>query len=71
MSTKEAVRGFRFRFSLLCAAVLAASRASAADKTSYTVHMQPLPGATAAGVSMDYIAFDPATHFVWVPAGNM
>ena len=70
MSTKEAVSGFRFRFSLLCAAVVAASSARAADKTSYEVHMQPLPGATAAGVTMDYIAFDPATRFVWAPAGN-
>src|SRR5215471_20208741 len=59
-----------FRFPLLLCAVLVAAGASAADKMSYKVHMQPLPGATAAGIAMDYIAFDPATHFVWAPAGN-
>jgi hypothetical protein len=32
--------------------------------------MQPLPGATAAGVTMDYIAFDPATRFLWAPAAT-
>lgn len=59
----------RFRL-LLFAALIRASRASGADKTTYAVHMQPLPGATAAGVTMDYIAFDPATLFLWAPAGN-
>jgi outer membrane protein assembly factor BamB len=32
--------------------------------------MLPIPGATAARVTMDYIAFDAATHFLWAPAGN-
>ncbi len=50
-------------------AALAAASASAADE-KYTVRMQPLPGATAKGISMDYIAFDPGTGSVWVPAGN-
>ena len=36
----------------------------------YTVTRLPIPGATPAGVTMDYIAFDPATRFVWAPAGN-
>jgi DNA-binding beta-propeller fold protein YncE len=70
MRTRETVNSFRFRLLLICAAVIAASRANAADKTSYKVQMQPLPGATAAGVTMDYIAFDPATRFLWAPAGN-
>jgi DNA-binding beta-propeller fold protein YncE len=70
MRTRETVDSLKFRLLLICAAVIAASRASAADKTSYEVHMQPLPGATAAGVTMDYIAFDPATRFLWAPAGN-
>ncbi len=70
MNTKETVNPFRFRLWMLCATVIAASRATAADKTSYKVQMQPLPGATAAGVTMDYIAFDPATRFLWAPAGN-
>jgi DNA-binding beta-propeller fold protein YncE len=55
---------------LLLAALLPWSRASAADDSKYTVRMIPLPGATEAGVTMDYIAFDPATRLVWVPAGN-
>ncbi len=37
---------------------------------AYDVRNLPLPGGSEAGVSMDYIAFDPATGFVWVPAGN-
>jgi DNA-binding beta-propeller fold protein YncE len=69
MLTKE-VQSIRVQFLFLCAVLLAAGRAGAADKTSYKVHMQPLPGATAAGIAMDYIAFDPATRFVWAPAGN-
>jgi DNA-binding beta-propeller fold protein YncE len=60
----------RSQLLLLCAAFLVSSRAGAADKTSYRVHMQPLPGATAAGILMDYIAFDPTTRFLWAPAGN-
>jgi DNA-binding beta-propeller fold protein YncE len=36
----------------------------------YAVHPLPLPGGTPAGIGMDYIAFDPATNAVWVPAGN-
>jgi DNA-binding beta-propeller fold protein YncE len=70
MRIKESVRLLRLQLLLLCAAVIAAGRMSAADKSGYTVHMQPLPGATAAGVTMDYIAFDPATRFLWAPAGN-
>ncbi len=36
----------------------------------YAVHTLPLPGATPAGIGMDYIGVDPATNAVWVPAGN-
>jgi len=68
--TKKSFNFSRFQPSLLCAVLVAASSASAAGKASYKVHMQPLPGATAAGVTMDYIAFDPLTRFVWAPAGN-
>jgi DNA-binding beta-propeller fold protein YncE len=49
--------------------LLCAGRAPAAP-LDYEVKLVPIPGATAAGVSMDYIAYDPATHFVWAPAGN-
>ena len=70
MRIQGSVRPLRVQLLLLCAAVIAAGRMSAADKSGYTVRMQPLPGATAAGVTMDYIAFDPATRFLWAPAGN-
>ena len=46
------------------------SSASAEPTSQYDVKLLPIPGATPAGVSMDYIAFDPATRFVWAPAGN-
>jgi|RhiMetdeSRZDD1v2_1073273.scaffolds.fasta_scaffold47719_2 DNA-binding beta-propeller fold protein YncE len=60
----------RLSLLLISAALLAASPTRAADEGGYTVRMQPLPGAAAGGNSMDYIAFDPATHSVWVPAGS-
>src|SRR5437016_4881168 len=37
---------------------------------AFAVRMQSLPKTTPSGVAMDYIAFDPATGSVWVPAGN-
>jgi DNA-binding beta-propeller fold protein YncE len=49
--------------------VFAATRFSAAQDT-YSVKPLPLPGASPAGISMDYIAFDPSTRSLWVPAGN-
>ncbi len=68
----HATRTLPFRLSLLLisAVFFAANPAAAVDPIDYTVRMEPLPGATAAGITMDYIAFDPATRFVWVPAGN-
>jgi len=44
------------------------TRSNDAAEASYTVKNVPLPGS--GPISMDYIAFDPATRFVWVPAGN-
>jgi hypothetical protein len=41
-----------------------------AASPEWTVKLVPIPGATPAGVSMDYIAFDPATRQIWAPAGN-
>lgn len=56
------------------AAVLAFALASgalrAADANKFTVTMLPLPGASPAGISMDYLGYDPDTNAVWVPAGN-
>ena len=54
---------------LLCALFVLAGPARGAEP-AYTVRMQPLPGASGAGILMDYIAFDPATGMVWAPAGN-
>jgi DNA-binding beta-propeller fold protein YncE len=53
---------------LLCSAAITAS--VQADTKTYDVRMLPLPGASPAGISMDYIAYDPGTRTVWVPAGN-
>lgn len=36
---------------------------------NWSTHTMTLPGGTAAGIAMDYVAFDPATNSVWVPAG--
>ena len=59
------------RATLIGAAVVLSSVAMlAAGGAAYDVRMLPLPGATFAGVTMDYIAFDPGTRSVWVPAGN-
>jgi len=35
----------------------------------YDVTAIPLPGGTPDGIFLDYLAFDPMTGFVWVPAG--
>lgn len=51
------------------ASLFAACEGKAAD-AGYAVSALHLPGASAAGISMDYIAFDAATHSLWVPAGN-
>jgi DNA-binding beta-propeller fold protein YncE len=48
---------------------LFAIAAYGADAT-YSVRTIPLPNSGQGGISMDYIAFDPATRFVWAPAGN-
>lgn len=55
---------------LLSASLLGAGTLLGAAAPAYTVRAQALPGASAAGIYMDYIAFDPATRLVWVPAGN-
>jgi DNA-binding beta-propeller fold protein YncE len=38
--------------------------------TSYTLSTVPLPPPATGGIYMDYLAYDPATGFVWAPAGN-
>jgi DNA-binding beta-propeller fold protein YncE len=71
MHFRKSVKPLPLRSLLLCAAVVSGAHAARGyAESGYKVQMQPLPGATAAGVTMDYIAFDPATHFLWAPAGN-
>jgi DNA-binding beta-propeller fold protein YncE len=55
---------------LACASLLTVANARGAEAPTFTVRTLALPVASAAGISMDYIAFDPATRRVWVPAGN-
>jgi DNA-binding beta-propeller fold protein YncE len=43
---------------------------AAAAPAPYRVSTQQVPGSAPAGISMDYIAFDPVNHLLWVPAGN-
>jgi DNA-binding beta-propeller fold protein YncE len=38
--------------------------------STYTVRTLPLPDSGTGDVTMDYIAFDPETGSLWVPAGN-
>jgi DNA-binding beta-propeller fold protein YncE len=57
----------RNRLLLVAFTTLIAATAHAAN---YTVHTLPLPGGSANGISMDYIAFDSRTGDIWVPAGN-
>jgi DNA-binding beta-propeller fold protein YncE len=53
------------------AAVLASGGAAAEPPVPFGLRALALPSGGVAGIGMDYIAFDPATGFVWVPAGNM
>jgi DNA-binding beta-propeller fold protein YncE len=55
---------------VLSAAGLAPAAAVAAETAPAPVRTVALPGGGADGITMDYIAFDPATRRVWVPAGN-
>jgi DNA-binding beta-propeller fold protein YncE len=43
---------------------------SATAATNYDVRTIALPGGSERGIAMDYLAFDPSTKSLWVPAGN-
>lgn len=43
---------------------------SANAATNYEVRTIALPGGSERGIAMDYLAFDPSTKSLWVPAGN-
>jgi DNA-binding beta-propeller fold protein YncE len=53
------------------AAVVASDGVAAEPPSPYGVRALALPSGGVEGIGMDYIAYDPATGFVWVPAGNM
>lgn len=48
----------------------AVNPATARDASATTVRRIALPGASAAGVSLDYLAYDHAHRRVWIPAGE-
>jgi DNA-binding beta-propeller fold protein YncE len=58
------------RHAAIFGATLFAAALQAADSARFTVTLLPLPGASASGIGMDYLGYDPATNAVWVPAGN-
>jgi hypothetical protein len=57
------------RYSILLT-FFASALASASPPAEPTAKPLPLPGATDAGVLMDYLAYDSAQHRVWAPGGN-
>jgi len=54
----------------VASAAPAPAAAPAAVPPGYEVRRQALPRTAPTGVALDYIAFDPATGSLWVPAGN-
>src|SRR2546422_1146680 len=66
-------RSIVFVIASVIVTVVMAMSAKAQDgrtASNYTVRTLPLPDNGAGDVSMDYIAFDPATNSLWVPGGN-
>jgi DNA-binding beta-propeller fold protein YncE len=49
---------------------ISANAQDARAASNYTVRTLPLPDNGSGDVSMDYIAFDPATNSLWVPGGS-
>lgn len=56
--------------SIACGCLLSSTEPARGVEPAFAVRMQSLPRTAPGGVTMDYIAFDPATGSVWVPAGN-
>ncbi len=56
--------------SLTAVSSFAQKSASTSGTVSFIVTTVPLPGASTAGIGMDYLGYDPVTNTVWVPAGN-
>src|SRR2546425_1682342 len=55
---------------VIVAMAMSAKAQDGRTASNYTVRTLPLPDNGAGDVSMDYIAFDPATNSLWVPGGN-
>ena len=55
---------------LIAIAILSISMSAQNVTKNYTVRTLSLPDNGTGDVSMDYIAFDPSTNILWVPAGN-
>lgn len=51
-------------------AASSAAPAAPVEATAYTASTLALPGASPAGIFMDYLLYNPRTNTVWVPAGN-
>src|SRR6185295_6319041 len=61
---------FRAPLAVAASPAAPAPPARADAGATYTVRPLALPGASADGILMDYLAFDSGTGFVWAPAGN-
>src|ERR1700720_4948 len=55
---------------VIVAMAISAKAQDARPASTYTVRTLALPENGTGDVSMDYIAFDPATNSLWVPGGN-
>ena len=70
-AVRVAVLSFILALAACGSARIAASEGAERDRAAASsLRKVALPGATADGVLMDYIAYDPAHRRVWVPAGN-
>ena len=70
MTRAEMFRRFIALLVVITCGTLTSSIAAQNATTKYSVHTLTLPDNSTGDVSMDYIAFDPATNSLWVPAGN-
>jgi hypothetical protein len=63
-------RWIAFVVAVIACGTVATSTSAQRATMNYAVHALPLPDNGTGDVSMDYIAFDPATNSLWVPGGN-
>src|ERR1700692_3479570 len=60
----------RTRLAALIVFTAGVAAALASGPGGFTATPLPLPGGGPAGITMDYLGYDPVTNTVWVPAGN-